>query len=138
MKTPWYEAARGELGVREIVGPAANARIVKYHACTTLKATSDDVPWCSAFVNWCFQRVGLTGTGLANARSWLKWGKAIDTPVEGCVVVFKRGRNPKSGHVGFVVGDDGETLRVLGGNQGDMVKVSRFKKADVLGYRWPE
>lgn len=137
MKPSWYAIAQGELGVTEIPGPSNEPRIVKYHASTTLRATQDYVPWCSAFANWCIQRAGLKGTGLANARSWLKWGKALDDPVEGCIVIFKRGTNPQSGHVAFFVGQDGNYVRVLGGNQGDMVKVSRFPVADVIGYRWP-
>lgn len=137
-KPAWLEIAEGELGVKELAGGAAEARIVKYHATTTLKATSDEVPWCSAFANWCIQRAGLKGTGLANARSWLTWGKRLEEPREGCIVVFKRGSNPTSGHVAFFVGMDGNYLRVLGGNQSDCVKVSRYPVADVLGYRWPK
>ena len=137
MKPSWYEIAQGELGVKELAGGAAEARIVKYHATTTLKATSDEISWCSSFVNWCITRAGLKGTNFANARSWLTWGKRLDEPQEGCIVVFRRGTNPKSGHVAFFVGQDGNYIRVLGGNQGDMVKVLCFPVADVLGYRWP-
>lgn len=66
------------------------------------------------------------------------WGKRLTEPREGCIVVFKRGTNPKSGHVAFYVGKDGDYIRALGGNQGDMVKVSRFPATSVLGYRWPD
>ena len=31
-----------------------------------------------------------------------------------------------------------ETIRVLGGNQGDKVSIENFPKSQVLGYRWPE
>jgi uncharacterized protein (TIGR02594 family) len=59
--------------------------------------------------------------------------------VEGCIAIFKRGA-PPSGHVAFYVGGDNDPafIRCLGGNQGDMVKCSRYPIADLLGYRWPK
>jgi hypothetical protein len=73
------------------------------------------------------------------ARSWLTWGKPLEKPIPGCVVVLKRGNNPHQGHVGLYVqpGKDG-TIYVLGGNQGDAVTIAKFRKSSVLGYRWPE
>jgi hypothetical protein len=42
------------------------------------------------------------------------------------------------GHVGLVVGEDRTgNLLVLGGNQGDAVRVSAFGRARVVAYRWP-
>lgn len=129
-----YEIAKAEIGVKEVKG-GENPRILEYHDCTSLDACEDETPWCSAFVNWCCKQAGIEGTGLANARSWLKWGKPLDKPVEGCIVVFKRPPNPASGHVGFYVRELGNMVRVLGGNQGDQVKESWFHGCDVLGYR---
>lgn len=135
----WFEIAKGELGVQEIVGGEDNPRIIEYAACTSLHASDDETPWCSAFVNWCMKQAGIKGTGLANARSWLDWGTPIPDPVEGCVVILKRG-TPPSGHVCFFVSYMGNGwIKCLGGNQGDpgQVKYSNFKMADVLGYRMP-
>ena len=128
-----YEYAKAELGQKEIKGLENNPRIVEYHQTTSLRATTDEVSWCSSFVNWCHKQAGIAGTDSAAARSWLRWGKAVE-PVEGCVVVFKRGA-PPSGHVGFMVKRDGTHVWVLGGNQSDQVKISVYKAADVLGYR---
>jgi len=132
----WYKIAESEIGTKEIAGPKHNSRVLEYHATTTLKATNDETPWCSAFVNWCVTQAGIKGTNLANARSWLKWGKALDIPTPGCIVVFRRGSNPQAGHVAFFhsfVG--GGYIKVLGGNQADQVKFSNYPIADVLGYR---
>ncbi|MGL4677802.1 MAG: TIGR02594 family protein [Plesiomonas shigelloides] len=129
-----YEIAKGEIGQKEIVGPADNQRIVEYHGTTTLKATDDETPWCSAFVNWCHHQAGIPGTNSAAARSWLNWGVSVTDPQEGDVVIFKRG-NPPSGHVAFFVKREGDIIRCLGGNQSDQVKISGYKVADVLGYR---
>ncbi|HEX5760734.1 MAG TPA: TIGR02594 family protein [Thermoanaerobaculia bacterium] len=75
-------------------GLADNPRIVEYHRTTSLRATDDEVPWCSAFVNWCMREAGLRGTGSAAARSWLTWGSRLATPRRGCVTVLRRGTNP--------------------------------------------
>lgn len=136
----WLEIARGEIGQCELDGDDHNARIVAYHATTTLKATDDETPWCSSFVNWVMHECDLPGTDSALARSWLKWGKVIDEPKVGAIVVMRRGASESTGHVGFVVGwnDADDTIDVLGGNQGNAVSVRTFKASSVLGYRVPK
>ena len=134
---PWMEIARGELGTAEVAGAKHNARILEYHATTTLRATTDEVAWCSSFVNWVMHHAGLAGTRLANARSWLDWGRTVDEPRHGSVVVFPRGSDPKAGHVGFVVRTAGGRVLVLGGNQGNRVSEQWYSETGVLGYRLP-
>jgi uncharacterized protein (TIGR02594 family) len=137
MKPAWLTTAEGEIGTLEITGPKDCARILEYAACTTLHAEDDETPWCSAFINWCFEMNGKKGTRSAAARSWLNWGAPIEKPVEGCVVILKRGA-PPSGHVClFVKERNADTITCLGGNQADQVKYSHYPKSDVLGYRWP-
>lgn len=133
----FLEIAENEVGVHEIKGKESNKKIIEYHATTDLKATSDEVPWCSAFVNWVVDKTGLKGTNSASARSWLYWGKSIDEPIPGCIVVLKRGQNEKKGHVGFFYSKTEHTINVLGGNQKDSVCHSFFLTMDVLDYRIP-
>jgi uncharacterized protein (TIGR02594 family) len=127
--------ALGELqrGVAEIAGAPAHERIVAYHATVGIPG-NDEIAWCSAFVNWCVEQAGLTGTGKANARSWLAWGKEIKTPQLGCVAVFRRGTGWQ-GHVGFVLDTSPSFITLLGGNQGDRVSVTHYGVGDLLGYR---
>lgn len=133
----WLRLARRELGISEIAGPEHNPRILEYHDHTSLDAERDEVHWCSSFVNFCIQQAGLTGTRSAMARSWLKWGRPIDEPRPGCVVVLRRGK-PPSGHVGFFIKEENNRLFLLGGNQGDRVCIVSFPRWDVIGYRWPD
>lgn len=139
MTPEWMQRAEAELaaGVREVRGPEANPRIVEYHAATSFEATSDEVPWCSSFVNWCLQHAGYEGTRSAAARSWLTWGEPLDEPRYGCIVVLSRGSNPKRGHVGFCVQHRDEEVRLLAGNQHDAVTIEAFSTARVIAYRWP-
>lgn len=133
----WYQIAKAELGVREVPGPEFNPRIVAYHEATTLKATSDEVPWCSAFVCWALERANVESTHSASARSYLHWGTPITHPPLGAIVVMSRGGDPSQGHVGFLTEVTTGKVYVLGGNQADTVSVAIFDSSRVLSYRWP-
>ena len=88
---PWYDVAKAELGVRENSKTNKhNARIIEYHATTTLKAQTDEIPWCSSFVNWVFTQSSYKGTNNALAKSWLDWGVKIISPVKGDIVIIKK------------------------------------------------
>jgi uncharacterized protein (TIGR02594 family) len=130
---PWMVKAIRELGVKEKEGSGDNPRIIEYHAKTSLKAQSDDVAWCSAFVNWCIDSCGIKTTRDAMARSWLSWGRSCDYE-QGCVVVLKRGTGWQ-GHVGFAVKKVGPVVWILGGNQNDEVNITAYPTWRVLGYR---
>jgi uncharacterized protein (TIGR02594 family) len=136
-----YDIAKAELAldVREMAGAGINPRLLLYHAETTLKSTSDGVAWCSCFVNYCVAQAGMTGTRSAGARSWhdRAWGRHVtNAPQEGDIAVFGRtdgdGR-PAGGHVGFFMADLGDSIRVLGGNQGNRVKIEDYPKDGKLG-----
>jgi uncharacterized protein (TIGR02594 family) len=136
----WMPVARGELGVEEIRGSQHSPRIIEYLNSTNLdagSASADETPWCSAFVNWCVEQAGYAGTDSAAARSWLQWGKALESPRKGCIVVLSRGGSAWTGHVGFFMGRGNETVQVLGGNQSDRVSVAEYGDSRVLGFREP-
>jgi len=142
-KPRWLKIAHQEmkLMVREAPGPAtSNPRILDYHHSTHGQASSEEVPWCSAFVNWCIEKAELEGTKSARAVSWLKWGKKLDEPRLGCIAVFWRSDNPEEGHVGFYWGEEGDHILLLGGNQSDAVNIARKPKSRLRdhGFRWPE
>jgi uncharacterized protein (TIGR02594 family) len=141
---PWMAIARGEMGQKEIKGAEDNPRIREYHAATSLGAQHDEVAWCSSFVNWCLMKAGIDRTHSAAAASWVDWGVDTD-PRRGAIVVIynaaaKNSALTHSGnHVGFLVEDLGWGWKVLGGNQGDMVKESCFskKKWALKAVKWP-
>lgn len=135
----WMVVARLELGQHELPGTEHNPRILAYHQATTLRATADEIPWCSAFVNWVLAQVGMPGTRSAAARSWLLWGSRLVVPRIGCITVLRRGSSSWQGHVGFYEGTapSGRVL-LLAGNQANAVTVAGCDPAKVLGYRWPK
>jgi len=145
---PWMEIAALEKGIQEDARPGHHdARILAYHQTTTLRATTDEVPWCSSFVNWVMTQAGYRGTNSALAKSWLVWGQAIITPRYGAIAVIKR-RGARSDvatgsstgyHVGFCIMATAAEIRLLGGNQGDAVRYSNFSLSaySLEGCRWP-
>jgi uncharacterized protein (TIGR02594 family) len=137
-------------GVHEIHGREHSARVIEYHKTTRLRASSDEIAWCSSFVNWAFVRSGIRGTDSARARSWLFWGQQIECSLEfapfGAVVIFQRGAGEQPGpnvldapgHVGFLYGTDAlGSVLVLGGNQSNAVSIRPYSASQVLGIRWP-
>jgi uncharacterized protein (TIGR02594 family) len=134
----WMTVAQKEIGNKEYSGTSNNnPRILEYHAATSLNASNDETPWCSAFACWVFKQAGIQGTRSALARSWINWGYSLQGPKFGAIVVVSRGNNPAQGHVGFVSRFDADTVWILGGNQKDSVNVSAFKRSSVIAYRWP-
>lgn len=137
---PWMDVAFRELGMIEIPGPEDNPRVVEYLRTCMDGATDDEVPWCSAFVNWSFEQTAIIGTNNLGARSWLRWGVPLSDPKPGCVVVLWRGQKDSwKGHVGFYLGTNGTKFKLLGGNQHNSVSLDQEHYAvhQLLGYRWP-
>jgi uncharacterized protein (TIGR02594 family) len=134
--TPWLDVASKEIGQKEDKAPGANnPRIVEYHASTKGKFSKDETPWCSSFVNWVMEQSKKPGTDSARALSWKTYGTKSDGPVVGSIAVLDYGNG--KGHVGFVVGRDGDNIVVLGGNQHDSVSYRTFPAKAIAEYRLP-
>ena len=92
--------------------------------------------WCADFINFVLRRTGHAPTNSRAARSFLDYGKRIDSPRVGAIVVLSRGVN--NGHVGIVRGTDGAgNIIVISGNHGNKVWESPYPKSRVLGYVIP-
>jgi uncharacterized protein (TIGR02594 family) len=92
-------------------------------------------------VNAGLERVKIKGSRSLAARSFESWGVGIplSSPVLGCIATKKRGGNAPAwqGHTGFVVGANKDQAFLLGGNQGDAVSISAFKRSEIVAFRWP-
>jgi len=75
----WLAEAWAELGQREVSGSADNARIGAFFRDVGQPARlHDEVAWCAAFVGACLERAALASTRSLMARSYLRWGSALD------------------------------------------------------------
>lgn len=156
---PWLEHGRLELGVKEIEGIAAEPRILNYIAtfpglsAITSKqgvpmGSTDETPWCACFTNWCLLRAGQRRGPSAAARDWLTFGVECGRRPGAIIVLFNAKASASttaSGfHVAFYTGDTAKGVRLLGGNQGNVVSEVEFqtpadpkKGWEVKGLRWP-
>lgn len=135
----WIISALKFLNVKEITGERTSPEIKQFfqqsgHA----DVTSDEVPWCAAFVGAMLKDAGFEGTNSLMARSYLNWGRQCHAAETGAVAVFKRGDDPSLGHVGFVITSSKDEVYILGGNQSDRVSIESFSKKKLLSLRWPK
>lgn len=134
------------VGTKEIAGVSSSPLISAMLSLDSPIGTSDEIAWCSAYVNFIAWMLRLPRSKSLAARSWLSVGTPIfltDARPGFDVVVLKRGAAPQPGpdviaapgHVGWFAGTDGNTVTLLGGNQGNSVSLARFPISDVLGVR---
>lgn len=145
-----FDLAQRFVGLREL-GGAEHHPLIQwgFTLCGYGMNTPDEVPWCSAFAQIPAFLLRLPRSKSAAARSWLQIGQPVDlnAAVIGFdVVVLKRGTGAQlgpevlnaPGHVGYFAGwadESRQSVRVLGGNQGDEVNVQSFPRERVLGVR---
>lgn len=129
-----FDFAKSNVGLHEARNEAA-LRQYLYDGGKNLSPVTR--AWCADFVNASIAKAGGKGTGSGMARSFLNWGQKVDKPQQGDVAVFGRnGPNSGQGHVAFFYGyNKGGGVRVLGGNQGDMVSYATYPSSRVLGFR---
>ena len=132
----WLPIAYAEFGTREIPGPKHNPRIQEYLNSTDLAQKYPNLPdetdWCAAFVNWCIEKAKIPSTNSALVNPWRNWGKASG-PRRGAVITFLW--DDGWAHVSFYLGDVGNYVICLGGNQSDAAWISVYHKKYVTSYR---
>jgi uncharacterized protein (TIGR02594 family) len=142
-----FELAQRFIGVKEIPGTKHNPQVLAMLKLDAEWPEGDEVPWCSAFVNYVAWLCRLPRSKSLRARSWLQVGELIqleDARPGFDLVIFARGDSAidpelidAPGHVGFFAGFDALTndVAVLGGNQGNAVSVALYDLDKLLGVR---
>jgi uncharacterized protein (TIGR02594 family) len=144
--TTAFDIAERFVGIREVGGSVDNPQIMAMLKLDNEWPENDEVPWCSAFMNYVAWLLRLPRSKDLRARSWLNVGRGIhlDDAVPGNdIIILKRGSGTQPGpevinapgHVGLYAGRSDGFIEVLGGNQGDTVKVSRYASSRLLGVR---
>lgn len=147
MRTSAFQIASRYVGLAEVPGAEDNPAILAMLRLDAGWPESDEVPWCSAFVNQVAWLLRLPRSKSLRARSWLQVGYMIgldDALPENDVVVLKQADGDPGpdvikarGHVGFFAGWDPNRneVYILGGNQSNRVSVSRYPGSRLLGVR---
>lgn len=139
MSTPWMDTAESLIGTKEKPGTSNNPEIIEWAKAiggwVANYYTKDEIPWCGLFVAHCFEQHGIAiPKNPLSALEYSKTGESLDEPSYGAVMVFTR---KGGGHVGFYIGEDEDAYHILGGNQSDMVNVTRIAKNRLSAIRWP-
>lgn len=130
-------AALNLYGTKEVAGKGSNPVIMAWANDLGLDKvySDDDIPWCGLLMAKIAKEAGKEiPNGPLWALNWAKFGSPVTTAMLGDVLVFKR---PTGGHVGLYVGEDKVCYHVLGGNQGNMVNITRVEKNRKYAIRRP-
>lgn len=139
MSPPWIPIAEKLIGVKEVPGPKNNDKIMQWArvvgGSVAKEYTADSIPWCGLFVAYCMAQSGVQPVNSPLwALNWSKFGQKLEKPVFGCIFSMHRSGG---GHVGFLVSQDKNYWHLLGGNQSDMVNVTRIAKANKCYFNFP-
>jgi len=134
-----YGLAQRYVGIRELSG-AQHHPIISFSLslCGFSLDAPDEIPWCSAWVNFIAWELRLPRSKSAAARSWLTVGRPVniaEAVADSDIVILSRGTNPAQGHVGFFAGWENGQVLVLGGNQQNSVSIEAFDATRILGIR---
>ena len=138
MKITAHLLAQRFIGIKEVPGAKDSHQILAMLKLDDPWPDHDEVPWCSAFVNYVCWLLRLPRSKRLNARSWLDVGLPValeDARPGFDVVILERPPNPASGHVGFYAGHTTHSIYILGGNQSDTVSVVPYSRSRLLGVR---
>ena len=123
------------IGIKEVPGQADKIEILHWAETLGLEKTyrKDDIPWCGLFVAYACHKAGLEVVEKPLwARNWTKFGVNQTKAMLGDILVFVR---DGGGHVAIYVGEDASAYHVLGGNQSDMVCITRIRKERCIAIR---
>jgi uncharacterized protein (TIGR02594 family) len=143
LRSPWMEIVTQEAvaarGVRENSSPLRGMIENKYHDYVRMEEATHAAAWCASFACWALHEKGYSNPRSSGSRFFIdteeRHFQQVDEARYGAIAVWSdcnsSGRTRNSGHVSFVFGKftDSDTTNiflVLGGNQGDRLKVSRY------------
>lgn len=133
----YLDIAKRDIGLKEIAGAKHHPRILLAFETIGHKwLNTDEHAWCAAIMGLWMHESGLPFPKNAfRALSWLEWGEPCGCEYGAVAVMTRKG----GGHVGIVdaVSPDRKFVRVLGGNQDNMVKVAWFPAERITHYRKP-
>lgn len=147
---PWLSVMRAITGTKEAAGSADSPIILGWvktivDTYPDLKGTvgwynHDSIPWCGLAAAYALTKAGFKPPKLAlgAANYFNDWpdGYKLNAPCPGAILVKTR---VGGGHVTFYECEDANYYYCRGGNQSDMVNVSRIAKdSSVTGFMWPK
>lgn len=121
-------------------------RIRKYHSDGGgISGSGSDTAWCASFVCWCLDKSGNKSPKSAGSRMFLDSKNVEKCDIfYGAVAIFSDcdstgTKMQSSGHATFIFGEiSNNVYACLGGNQGDMLKMSKYDCSGDVFVSWAE
>lgn len=141
MTPMWLSVAQSLIGLREVAGPQSSPVIMRWvrDTCAPTWYDEDSKAWCALFLNRMLMacQLPMSGGGFAllRAKSFETYGRPLETPALGAILVFTR---DGGAHVGLYLGENEYAYHVLGGNQGNAVSAMWIAKDRLTAIRWPD
>lgn len=130
------------VGTKELKGGQANNPLIlaMIACCDETAAINDEVPWCSACINFIAKLSNTPRSKSLAAKSWLKVGHVIpnaELTIGWDVVILNRTSNPALGHVGLFAGwaEKSTEFWLLAGNQSNSISLQKFNTSEIEGCR---
>lgn len=126
------------IGTKEIIGTVNSKTIMGWAKELGIEKTyvNDEIAWCGLFISYVCHKANvetdITPKEALWALNWNKFGTVQKVAMLGDILTFKRNGG---GHVGIYVGEDDTCYHVLGGNQSNMVNITRIEKTRCAGIR---
>lgn len=143
---PWLSTMRALTGTQEAPGSKDNPFIIEMaheivRRYPDLKGNvgwydHDSIPWCGLQMGYVMAVNGVRPCNVPLAAlAWADWGQVLKVPTPGAVLVYSR---TGGGHVTLYESEDSTYYYCRGGNQSDMVNVTKIPKSrPINAIRWP-
>lgn len=138
---PWLEEAKHLIGTKEISGSKNNPIIMDWSNNLDIEYSGDDIPWCGLFLAHCIGSTlpqEILPRNPLSARQWRHFGVATSPCIGSIMVFWRESKNSVKGHIGFYIGENESSYKILGGNQSDSVSMMWIDKGRLLDIRWPQ
>ena len=139
----WLEWALSHTGEKEDAGAGNNPFILDLWTTIGIKWTHTTdidtrIPWCAALIGAGLEKNGYKSTRSGLARSYMKYGVQLTAFKPGCILVWPRGNNPRSGHVDYGIRMPRTGIvETIGGNVKDSICITRRPIAGAIAIRYP-
>lgn len=125
------------MGTKEVPGAGNNPLILQWAKelgeFVGIDYKADSEAWCGIAAGIILYRSGLNPPKICvRASSWDAVGVGVATPALGDFLRFSR---EGGGHIGVYIGEDPACYHVGGGNQSDMVNITRISKTRLVAAR---
>lgn len=93
--------------------------------------------WNTGFAQWCLEQADKPGAGTLDVAAWQHWGRPVETPWLGCVLLYGLQAEDVPRWMGFFVDEVDAVVEIIAGDVSGRIQVVPVPKVQVVACRWP-